>query len=131
MDTIYIKDLEVFANHGVYPEENKLGQKFVISADLSVDVRMAGLTDELEYSVNYGEVSHTIQDFLQNIPLSDRSGGRGAGSGAVLQISADPGTSPGDPETVGSGRTAAQDSLCGDQKKQTYRLYRTWLQYGR
>ena len=65
MDTIYIKDLEVFANHGVYPEENKLGQKFVISADLSVDVRMAGLTDELEYSVNYGEVSHTIQDFLQ------------------------------------------------------------------
>lgn len=44
MDTIYIKDLEVFANHGVYPEENKLGQKFVISADLSVDVRMAGLT---------------------------------------------------------------------------------------
>ena len=24
MDTIYIKDLEVFANHGVYPEENKL-----------------------------------------------------------------------------------------------------------
>ena len=34
MDTIYIKDLEVFANHGVYPEENKLGQKFVISADL-------------------------------------------------------------------------------------------------
>ena len=39
MDTIYIKDLEVFANHGVYPEENKLGQKFVISADLSVDVR--------------------------------------------------------------------------------------------
>ena len=65
MATIYIKDLEVFANHGVYPEENKLGQKFVISADLSVDVRMAGLTDELEYSVNYGEVSHTIQDFLQ------------------------------------------------------------------
>ena len=65
MDRIYIKDLEVFANHGVYPEENKLGQKFVISADLSVDVRMAGLTDELEYSVNYGEVSHTIQDFLQ------------------------------------------------------------------
>ena len=54
MDRIYIKDLEVFANHGVYPEENKLGQKFVISADLSVDVRMAGLTDELEYSVNYG-----------------------------------------------------------------------------
>ena len=32
LDKIEIKELEVFANHGVYPEENVLGQKFVISA---------------------------------------------------------------------------------------------------
>ena len=30
LDKIEIKELEVFANHGVYPEENVLGQKFVI-----------------------------------------------------------------------------------------------------
>lgn len=34
LDKIEIKELEVFANHGVYPEENVLGQKFVISATL-------------------------------------------------------------------------------------------------
>ncbi len=34
MDKINIKNLEVFANHGVFPEENKLGQKFVVSATL-------------------------------------------------------------------------------------------------
>ena len=34
MDKIKIKDLEVFARHGVFPEENFLGQKFVISATL-------------------------------------------------------------------------------------------------
>ena len=28
-DKIEIKELEIFANHGVYPEENVLGQKFV------------------------------------------------------------------------------------------------------
>lgn len=28
MDKIYIKDLEVFAYHGVFKEEKKLGQKF-------------------------------------------------------------------------------------------------------
>ena len=33
-DKIEIKELEIFANHGVYPEENVLGQKFVISATL-------------------------------------------------------------------------------------------------
>ena len=30
-DEIKITDLEVFANHGVFPEENTLGQKFVFT----------------------------------------------------------------------------------------------------
>lgn len=30
-DEIRIEDLEVFANHGVFPEENVLGQKFLVS----------------------------------------------------------------------------------------------------
>ena len=42
-DRIRIIDLEVFANHGVFPEENALGQKFVISADLYTDTRKAVL----------------------------------------------------------------------------------------
>ena len=32
LDQIKIEGLEIFANHGVFPEENKLGQKFIISA---------------------------------------------------------------------------------------------------
>ena len=63
-DKIKIKGLEVFANHGVYPEENKLGQKFVVNAVLFVDTRCAGLTDDLEKSVNYGTVCHQITEFL-------------------------------------------------------------------
>ena len=34
-DEIRIEDLEVFANHGVFPEENVLGQKFLVSAVLT------------------------------------------------------------------------------------------------
>ena len=34
MDQIHIKNLEVYAHHGVFPEENALGQRFVISASL-------------------------------------------------------------------------------------------------
>lgn len=63
-DEINIKGLEVFANHGVYPEENKLGQKFVVNAVLYVDTRKAGLTDDLTLSVNYGTVCHQITEFL-------------------------------------------------------------------
>ena len=42
MDKIQIQGLEIFANHGVFPEENVLGQKFVINAVLYTDTRKSG-----------------------------------------------------------------------------------------
>lgn len=65
MDKIKIKDLEVFANHGVFPEETKLGQKFLVSAVLYTDTRAAGKSDDLTKSIHYGEVSHFITKFMQ------------------------------------------------------------------
>ena len=65
LDKIRIEGLEVFANHGVYAEENKLGQKFVVSATLYVDLRRAGETDDLDASVDYGAVAHKIDEFLR------------------------------------------------------------------
>lgn len=64
-DKITIKNLEVFAHHGVFPEENRLGQKFLISAVLYTDVRKAGMTDDLTQSIHYGIVSQQITEFLQ------------------------------------------------------------------
>ena len=66
MDKIQIRGLEIFANHGVFPEENVLGQKFVISASLYTDTRKAGLTDELTASIHYGEVSQMITEYTKN-----------------------------------------------------------------
>ncbi len=65
MDCIHIRDLEIWAKHGVYPEENTLGQKFVVSAELYLDVRRAGMEDELELSVDYGAVCHRIKRFME------------------------------------------------------------------
>ena len=64
-DKIFIEGLEVF-NHGVYEEENKLGQKFVISATLYCDTRRAGQTDDLDASIDYGAVCHDIDGFLRD-----------------------------------------------------------------
>lgn len=66
LDKIKIKDLEVFANHGVFPEENRLGQKFLISATLYADTRKAGKTDELTASIHYGEVSQFIDSYMKS-----------------------------------------------------------------
>lgn len=64
-DKISIKNLEVFANHGVFPEENRLGQKFLVTATLYTDTRNAGMKDDLTQSIHYGIVSQKITDFLQ------------------------------------------------------------------
>lgn len=65
MDKIHIKNLEVFAKHGVFPEENVLGQKFVVSAVLYTSTREAGKTDDLTKSIHYGDVSHFITEFME------------------------------------------------------------------
>lgn len=65
MDKIKIENLEIFANHGVFPEENKLGQKFLVSVVLYTDTREAGKTDELTASIHYGEVSQFIDKYVK------------------------------------------------------------------
>ena len=64
MDQITIKDLEVYANHGLYKEEKALGQKFLVSAILSLDTKLAGVSDQMDYSVDYGKVCHRIKEIL-------------------------------------------------------------------
>lgn len=65
MDRINIKNLEIFANHGAFPEETKLGQKFQVSCTLYLDTREAGKTDDLEKSVNYGTICHLIKQQME------------------------------------------------------------------
>jgi len=65
MDVIHIRRLEIFANHGVIPEENTLGQKFIISADLYKDLRAAGKTDNLKETIHYGRAAVLIKQISE------------------------------------------------------------------
>ena len=65
MDEIRIDNLEVYAYHGVFPEENKKGQLFFVNMVLYTDIRKAGLEDELTLSTHYGEVCHFVSDWMQ------------------------------------------------------------------
>lgn len=64
-DRIKIENLEIFANHGVFPEENRLGQKFLVSLILYTNIRAAAKQDALELSINYGEVSHFVTKYMK------------------------------------------------------------------
>lgn len=62
MDRILVKDLEVYANHGVFKEEKILGQKFLITMELFLSLREAGKNGDLTKSVHYGELSHKVEE---------------------------------------------------------------------
>ncbi|NLX75655.1 MAG: 2-amino-4-hydroxy-6-hydroxymethyldihydropteridine diphosphokinase [Synergistaceae bacterium] len=65
MDCVEIKDLIVFAHHGVFKQEKELGQKFVVSVRLYLDTETAVIKDDVDSSIHYGEAALEITRFLQ------------------------------------------------------------------
>lgn len=64
MDKICIDELKIFAYHGVFGHENINGQNFYVNAVLYVDTEKAGMTDDLDVSVDYGSVCHLINKVM-------------------------------------------------------------------
>ena len=56
MDKIIIKDLKVFAYHGVNPEETQMCQWFVLDIEAWADLTNACVTDELDDTVSYAKI---------------------------------------------------------------------------
>jgi dihydroneopterin aldolase/2-amino-4-hydroxy-6-hydroxymethyldihydropteridine diphosphokinase len=65
MDKIIVKDLEIYAFHGVLEEEKRLGQKFIVSLELTLDFHKAAEDDNLELTVNYASLCEDTEEFLQ------------------------------------------------------------------
>lgn len=63
-DEIRIEELEIYAHHGVYPEETRDGQIFYVNGVLYLDVQAGGACDDLEKTVNYGTVCRFINDWM-------------------------------------------------------------------
>lgn len=64
-DEIRIELLEVYAYHGVFPEEKREGQTFLVNAVLYTDIRKAGGSDRLEQSTDYGDVCGFITEWME------------------------------------------------------------------
>ncbi|GGB12977.1 dihydroneopterin aldolase [Macrococcus hajekii] len=65
MDNIFLNGMKFYSYHGVFQEENKLGQIFIVDAVLSLDLKEAGSTDDLEATINYGEVYDLIDQGMK------------------------------------------------------------------
>lgn len=62
-DRIVLHRIAVFARHGVFEEERRLGQKFYISVTCDLDLSTAGTSDDYAHTVGYdrlAELVHTV-----------------------------------------------------------------------
>lgn len=66
MDKILLKGCRFYGYHGALPEENRLGQIFVVDAQLSLDLTKTSLSDDLADTVHYGLVFEAIQRQVEN-----------------------------------------------------------------
>lgn len=64
MEKIYIKGLEIYAYHGVFPKEKEKGQPFVLDITLELDCAHACRTDELGDTVSYADVCDTVEQTM-------------------------------------------------------------------
>ncbi|MBS7539424.1 dihydroneopterin aldolase [Ancylobacter lacus] len=59
-DRVFLRGIELFAHHGLYPEEAKLGQRFVVDIDWWLDAHPAASHDDYDETVGYQEVFETV-----------------------------------------------------------------------
>jgi dihydroneopterin aldolase len=65
MDKIIIEELQVYAHHGVAEQEKQIGQMFVVSLELGLDLSPASHSDDLHQTVSYAAVCDEVQAVLQ------------------------------------------------------------------
>lgn len=61
-----IVNLEYYAYHGVKKEEKKLGGKFQVDVDLHYDSKNAVINDDINFAVNYEEVTFAVSEIVLN-----------------------------------------------------------------
>lgn len=61
MDRIAIKDLRIYAYHGVRDFEKERGQLFILDVDIFADLSEACRTDKPEATINYSQATQSIR----------------------------------------------------------------------
>jgi len=65
MDTMKLERIQLYGRHGVFPEENRLGQRYYVSLEMKLDLRQAGETDDLRHTVDYAAVYKLVKSIVE------------------------------------------------------------------
>ena len=68
-DRIILSGLRAYGFHGVFPEERRDGQEFVVDAELEIDMDAAAASDDLTDTADYGALAARLHDVVTGPPL--------------------------------------------------------------
>ena len=69
-DQILIQGIHGFGYHGLFEHERVNGQDFYIDLVLSLDLQAASISDAIEDTVNYAEITELVFAEITNEPVS-------------------------------------------------------------
>lgn len=64
MDFLYVKNLRIYAYHGVFDAEKELGQNFYLNVKVGYDMTQAALESDLDKSIHYGVLCQQLTDWM-------------------------------------------------------------------
>jgi dihydroneopterin aldolase len=69
-DSILLEGMVFHGWHGTLPAERELGQPFVVSVELRLDLRPAGRSDDLSQTVDYSQVHQRAKEIVEGPPVN-------------------------------------------------------------
>ncbi|MBD3941375.1 dihydroneopterin aldolase [Microbacterium sp. NEAU-LLC] len=70
LDEITLTGVRAFGHHGVFADERRDGQEFVVDVSLYVDTAAAAASDDVADTVHYGEVAERVVELVGRDPLN-------------------------------------------------------------
>lgn len=61
-----VNHIRCYGYHGVYPEERKLGQWYIINLELYYDIARASVSDQIEDTTSYIDVYEFTKEIVEN-----------------------------------------------------------------
>ncbi|EHH68951.1 2-amino-4-hydroxy-6-hydroxymethyldihydropteridine diphosphokinase [Gluconobacter morbifer] len=67
---VFVRDLCLFGYHGVLPEENRIGQRFIVDLEIRADLSGAIAGDDYQQAVCYGTLCDIASKIVTGSPLA-------------------------------------------------------------
>ncbi len=68
-DRLAVRGIEAIGHHGVFDFERRDGQVFVVDLVIGIDTRDAARTDDLQHTVDYGNLVAKVKNAIETDPV--------------------------------------------------------------